>query len=241
MTREAARTTCTRSTESCREPPLSRRSTRTWRPGTAHASGRSMYVGTLADGQLAGLTLVPDPQGRRAGEECRRQATVHQAAHHQEPQLPAPPPRSQDPNQEGLQREAAVDFCLRGFHEALVLGGSGVHQGRGMSHSSICPPKGAANEDPKDIHMHERASLRAWPHVVIVDAPALGVLPGSNRSGCSEPAIRVHRRYRGCSRVLDSPCDRREFGVQYASASGLRRSAPDLATDPRYGGRPPDL
>lgn len=60
------------------------------------------------------LSLMPfaDPQSRGDLEDCRHQATIHEATPHQRPQIPSPSPRSQDHQQESLRRPQAKHLCL---------------------------------------------------------------------------------------------------------------------------------
>lgn len=115
-TRGPAPTTCTRSTVRCRGWTPPRRSTLTWPPATVPASGTSTYVAhpKYFPSDIWKLTPHADSPRRRAREDRGRQEALHQAAPHQGPQVPPPPPRRAHQHQEALQRQAPLDFRLRG-------------------------------------------------------------------------------------------------------------------------------
>ena len=96
-----ARTTCTRSTERCREQTLLRPCTRTWLRVTVHASGPSMYA---SPGRLGSWTLMVsiDPQSCGAREDRRCQATLPQTAASKESEVPSTTPNSTFERQEAL-------------------------------------------------------------------------------------------------------------------------------------------
>jgi len=109
-----APTTCTRSTGRCQERMPSRLCTQTCLPATALGSGRFTYVQPGCR-KIIGmiLTKVLDPACRRAREDGRHQAPVHQATSDQGPEVPPAAPCPQDFDEEDLQCHPAVDICLK--------------------------------------------------------------------------------------------------------------------------------
>lgn len=67
---------------------------------------------TFASGATCTNTCTADPQSRRAREDRRRQATIHQAVAHEGSEVPATAPHCQEGEQEDLHPNQAVDFLL---------------------------------------------------------------------------------------------------------------------------------
>lgn len=129
-------TTCTRSTVRCPVSQLSMLSTKIWPPATDRVSGLSRYVinWSMSD---ALANNCEDPQGCRAREDHRYPPPIHQAASGQELEVPSAPPRQQEGWQEGLCRQATINFLLSVFlFPECGLDGQGSYGFPSVMHAS---------------------------------------------------------------------------------------------------------
>jgi hypothetical protein len=68
------------------------------------------------------LTATLDPACCRTREDRRHSTTIHQAAHHEELEIPAAPSRTEDEHEEGLRCQAALDIRISGEAEGCFRG-----------------------------------------------------------------------------------------------------------------------
>ena len=114
-TRAQAPTTCTRSIGRCRGRRQWMLFTKTWPQDIEPALGQFTYGSHHLPKDLCGVLtyfLTTDPQGRRAREDGRCEASLHQTTTLQEPQISSSSPCAQSYQQSSVFPSPTCHVCL---------------------------------------------------------------------------------------------------------------------------------